>query len=745
MTLTLSETSPNTMITYAEHHHNVIMALSLTDVEDDEQLSSSQRTHSMLAELTSEVRSMRQEIIELKEQLKQQSPLAGITSTAARPPLRSGKSSVRDPFFAVALKRAHPMYVVKISTLLAPSFQHFRPHEELKAAGMLVEWQDGMGDVIFCSHTWLRWTHPDSEMREKFLLLTGLLRKIQAGKLDIYPEAGASMILPKASKRLRITAANLKRSLADGYVFFDYMSIPQQDVEAQQRAVISLGSYVSASSYFFVLAGPWRHENGSIRDDFAWNDRGWCRMELTANMLSPTPKPMVLAKSVGCVEAHCPGGKFSRDWLLYSIVGKGAFTVDGDRAKLGAHLLDIIAARKALALADSDLIYYRMLHAVTAHLLQGTGCEPQPEPFDAWMATMKFTSVRDGSAKGLTPLFFAILANRVELVEPLLQQGAEINRPVKHNDPELTLVKGASLLCYACWFGASRMVIELLLKAGANPRQKIPFIGQVSIHIAIMTGNTSAMELLLDADPTSIEALDGFGNPAWMNFMAAPDPLPAYNLLRSRYPEQLPRWMTAAPVNTMGQTAIAALIGIRGADEVYDVFMDTGLPFCDPEVRGKSRGAMSKIMVRGADLLVRTQRRHNMGIIPVFAYGTRCPAIHMAALAGNLGVLEKLIDRQVDMNSIEHPWRMTPLHLAVFAGHDAICERLIEVGAAIDLKDKRGRTPLQWAKRLGREDIMQLLLGALRRKQVGKAPAVTAASAASRVSGPAARVAPKSL
>ena len=86
----------------------------------------------------------------------------------------------------------------------------------------------------------------------------------------------------------------------------------------------------------------------------------------------PDPQPMVLAKSVGCVEAHCPGGKFSRDWLLYSIVGKGAFTVDSDRAKLGAHLLDIIAARKALALADSDLIYYRMLHAVTAHLLQGT-------------------------------------------------------------------------------------------------------------------------------------------------------------------------------------------------------------------------------------------------------------------------------------------------------------------------------------------------------------------------------------
>ena len=37
--------------------------------------------------------------------------------------------------------------------------------------------------------------------------------------------AGASIILPGANKRLRIKAADLKRSLADGYVFFDFLSI----------------------------------------------------------------------------------------------------------------------------------------------------------------------------------------------------------------------------------------------------------------------------------------------------------------------------------------------------------------------------------------------------------------------------------------------------------------------------------------------------------------------------------------
>lgn len=196
-----------------------------------------------MPELTNEVRAMRQEIADLKQQLQ----------TAQR-----ARKVVRDPFFSAALKRAHPMYVVKISTLLAPSFQHLRPHEELKAAGMLVEWQEGMDDVIFCSHTWLRGSHPDSEAGDKFALLTSLLRKIKAGKLDVYPEPGASFIFKATT--LRLKAKDLKRSLADGYVFFDYMSIPQKDPEAQQRAVISLASYVSLSAYFFVLAGPWRHE-----------------------------------------------------------------------------------------------------------------------------------------------------------------------------------------------------------------------------------------------------------------------------------------------------------------------------------------------------------------------------------------------------------------------------------------------------------------------------------------------------
>ena len=88
--------------------------------------------------------------------------------------------------FKAALKREHPMYVIPVRTLLDPSFTCFRPHEELKAEGLLVEYKDGMAEsVLFCSHTWLRRSHPDSQDGVKLALLRAVLKRAVEGTLDI--------------------------------------------------------------------------------------------------------------------------------------------------------------------------------------------------------------------------------------------------------------------------------------------------------------------------------------------------------------------------------------------------------------------------------------------------------------------------------------------------------------------------------------------------------------------------------
>jgi hypothetical protein len=73
-------------------------------------------------------------------------PIMQQAAAQLAPPLRSSKSSKAsssDAFLSTALKRSFPMFVLPIKTLLSPSFQMFRPHEELRDAGALVEWQQG--------------------------------------------------------------------------------------------------------------------------------------------------------------------------------------------------------------------------------------------------------------------------------------------------------------------------------------------------------------------------------------------------------------------------------------------------------------------------------------------------------------------------------------------------------------------------------------------------------------------------
>ena len=129
------------------------------------------------------------------------------------PPVRSiGQSSKsltgsipRDPFFGASLQRVHPMFVIPVGTILAPSFLHFRSHEELKQAGHLVEYKDWMEEsVLFVSHTWLRRSHPDNDRGGKFALLRAVLQRAVDGKLDINPHWFTGMVFKKAGFPFRM-------------------------------------------------------------------------------------------------------------------------------------------------------------------------------------------------------------------------------------------------------------------------------------------------------------------------------------------------------------------------------------------------------------------------------------------------------------------------------------------------------------------------------------------------------------
>ena len=298
-----------------------------------------------------------------------------------------------------------PMWVVPIREMLAlakssiDSADGLPWHEVLHEQGTLRCWEAGM-NTLFFSHTWLGWHHPDPN-GDKCRLIVALLEGVLAGRVKVSAAAMATIIFGEQG----VAAEVLARVFADGYVWMDFLSIPQRNPTNQGLAIQSLPHYVANSTLFVVLAGPWKHANdGSIRDVRAWGERGWCRMENLANSLSPKQKTLIVAESTTSVFSHGPRGIIGRFWTS-EIVGEGTFSVEADKAKLGPTILRLIEARKAKSDREDDVGFFRFLCAISSRLLRGTGVELPKLPLAAWLVEMRFSGACDDeTTTGLSPL-----------------------------------------------------------------------------------------------------------------------------------------------------------------------------------------------------------------------------------------------------------------------------------------------------------------------------------------------------
>ena len=235
---------------------------------------------------------------------------------------------------------AYPMHVLPVARLL--QLQRLPTHEEIKKE--LVEQRDGMC-TVFVSQTWLTRGHPDNGDNAKLTLLQSFLRDASAGKKGVRPSLLCEIFW---GGKLKVPARALRKI---EYVWLDVFSIPQSDRERQGEAIASIPNYVERAAFFVCVAGAWRHESGALRDVRAWCARGWCRMELLCNLLSPEAKPLIVLQSPTDVRSHGPAGLFGRNWII-SPVGRGEFTVEADRVALGPVIERLIDERTAAKRAE---------------------------------------------------------------------------------------------------------------------------------------------------------------------------------------------------------------------------------------------------------------------------------------------------------------------------------------------------------------------------------------------------------
>ena len=57
----------------------------------------------------------------------------------------------------------------------------------------------------------------------------------------------------------------------------DWFSIPQEDLANKALAIMSLPTYIEASSLFVIAAPVAEHWSSKTHDIRMWEERGWCR------------------------------------------------------------------------------------------------------------------------------------------------------------------------------------------------------------------------------------------------------------------------------------------------------------------------------------------------------------------------------------------------------------------------------------------------------------------------------------
>ena len=103
-------------------------------------------------------------------------------------------------------------------------------------------------------------------------------------------------------------------------------------VRELQKAVDSIPYYIEKSAHFFILVPPVVHfDIDDLSVDFSsWSSRGWCRLELFAQIMAAHTTPMIrLMASGSLVEA------FGFEWI-YKGPRTGNFSVEEDRMKVEA-------------------------------------------------------------------------------------------------------------------------------------------------------------------------------------------------------------------------------------------------------------------------------------------------------------------------------------------------------------------------------------------------------------------------
>ncbi|KFM83143.1 Ankyrin repeat and KH domain-containing protein 1, partial [Stegodyphus mimosarum] len=387
-----------------------------------------------------------------------------------------------------------------------------------------------------------------------------------------------------------------------------------------------------------------------------------------------------------CLNMSAPGGK-SRSLSMSSLPGVSASTAT---LPLTFHTLapSLTPCVPVQVSASSDCISHHLPHLAHTTAAPSTPAPPLYPPLD-------LNSQTDSNHD--TALTLAAAGGHEELVSLLLSRGADI----EHRDK-----KGFTPLMLAASAGHAG-VVEILLNNAAEIEAQSERTKDTALSLAATGGRYEVVEILLtrgankehrnlsDYTPLSLAASGGYVN--------------IIKLLLNHGAEINARCRNCLFCRTGSKLGISPLMlaAMNGHTQAVKLLLDMGSDI-NAQIETNRNTALTLACFQGRqdvvslllDRKANVEHRAKTGLTPLME----------AASGGFVEVGKVLIDKGADVNAPPVPSsRDTALTIAADKGHHRFVQLLLQRDAIVDVKNKKGNSPLWLAANGGHLDVVQLL------------------------------------
>src|SRR5436190_11945548 len=295
----------------------------------------------------------------------------------------------------------------------------------------------------------------------------------------------------------------------------------------------------------------------------------------------------------------------------------------------------------------------------------------------------KHANINAALPDGATALSWAVFLDLESTALKLIEAGADVNTKGDYGETPLTLALANGNVALA----------TRLLKAGANPKAT-RWNGETALMIAAGAGSVEEVKLMLDAglDVNAAESEKGQNALMWAAAEGHPDVVDTLIQKGANVNAATKSGFTALAFATMKNDSASVRLLIKGG--------------ADPNYALPDKEKTKMLLVAAAY----DSTQASMALIDVVAYPNVADRkgqtpLHIAAQAGSLELVRKLVSKGADLNARTEKTKVpdagyfrapsgeqTPLLLAAKFNQVDVMRVLIEAGADIKLKAQDGTT-----------------------------------------------------